>query len=245
MIQSILERYPVGELLTRGVLLVDDELPNLSVLQSFLGEDYRVLTAESGAEALRIAETVPLDVVVTDQRMPEMTGVELLKRLRVLKPDLAGIALTGFGDTAALLGAINQARVFRFLKKPWEIDEVREAVRQASEHVLQQRTIARLVELLAARTDELTAALAHLSQTQQNMLHLDRLATTGRLAASITHDLRNSMTGCSTSRTRSARGRWTRTSPTRCGSASPGSRTCSTRWRRCTSSPRRSGSTCR
>ncbi len=195
MIPELLSKYPVGELLTRRLLLVDDELPNLAVLQAFLETDYEVLTARSGAEALELLARETVDVIIADQRMPEMTGIELLERARATRPDVATIVLTGYSDTPALISAINRARVFRYLKKPWNADEVLDAVSRASEAVAQQRAILRLVELLSARSDELAEALAELREAQKNMLHLDRLATTGRLAAGITHDLRNAMNG--------------------------------------------------
>ena len=194
-VKALLDRFEVGSQLTRGLLLVDDEQPNLDVLSSFLEADYEVYTANSGAEALAIAAVTPIDVVITDQRMPEMTGVELLEQLRALKPDVAGIVLTGYTDTTALISAINQAQVFRFLKKPWQAEDVFEAVAQASRSVYQDRAIQHLVHRLANRTDELDVALTELRAAQQGMLHLERLVVTGRLAAGITHDLRNAMTG--------------------------------------------------
>jgi len=125
--------------------------------------------------------------------MPEMTGVELLEQVREFKPDVAGIVLTGFTDPPALISAINRARVFRFLKKPWQPDDILEAVRQASEHVYQTRAIQKLVGLLAKRTGELDASLAQIRRTQTQLLHLERLGTMGKLSAGVVHDLRNLM----------------------------------------------------
>jgi signal transduction histidine kinase len=101
--------------------------------------------------------------------------------------------LTGFTDPPALISAINRARVFRFLKKPWQPEDILEAVRQACEHVYQSRTIQRLVTLLARRTEELSASLGMIEAAHQQVLHLERLGTMGRLAAGLTHDLRNVM----------------------------------------------------
>src|SRR5207253_3293672 len=98
-----------------------------------------------------------------------------------------------FTDPPALISAINRARVFRFLKKPWQPDDSLEAVRQASEHVYQTRAIQRLVALLAKRTDELDASLVQIRRTQSHLLHLERLGTMGKLAAGVIHDLRNLM----------------------------------------------------
>jgi signal transduction histidine kinase len=192
-LRSLIAQHGVGETRSGGILIVDDERPNLTVLRNFLETGYRVHEAQSGAAALEIARAQDLDVVIADQRMPEMTGVELLEKLRDFKPDVAGIVLTGFTDPPALISAINRARVFRFLKKPWQPDDILEAVRQAGEHVYQGRAIRRLVELLARRTGELDASLAQVRRTQSQLLHLERLGTMGKLAAGVVHDLRNLM----------------------------------------------------
>jgi signal transduction histidine kinase len=192
-LRSLIALHGVGETRSGGILIVDDERPNLTVLRNFLDSGYRVHEAQSGAEALEIAKTTDLDVVITDQRMPQMTGIELLEALRDLKPDVAGIVLTGFTDPPALISAINRARVFRFLKKPWQPDDILEAVRQASEHVYQTRAIQKLVSLLAHRTEELDASLGEVKSTQRQLLHMERLGTMGRLASGVVHDLRNLM----------------------------------------------------
>ncbi len=192
-LRNLIALHGVGETRSRGILIVDDERQNLIVLRNFLEGGYRVFEAQSGNEALATAKTAELDVVITDQRMPEMTGVELLEKLREFKPDVAGIVLTGFTDPPALISAINRARVFRFLKKPWQPDDILEAVRHASEHVHQTRAIQRLVALLARRTEELDASLVQVKKTQTQLLHMERLGTMGRLAAGVVHDLRNLM----------------------------------------------------
>ncbi|MFN2549026.1 MAG: response regulator [Myxococcales bacterium] len=192
-LRSLIALHGVGETRSRGILIVDDERANLTVLRSFLEAGYTVHEAQSGPEALKIAKEADLDVVITDQRMPEMTGVELHENLREFKPDVAGIVLTGFTDPPALISAINRARVFRFLKKPWQPDDILEAVRQASEHVYQARAIQKLVTLLARRTKELDASLQEIRSTQRQLLHMERLGTMGRLATGVIHDLRNLM----------------------------------------------------
>jgi len=192
-IAGLVERLGVEPQRTGGVLLVDDEPLNLKVLRGFLEDRFRVHQATSGPEALELAGRVPLDVVVADQRMPEMTGVELLTRLRVQRPDVAGIVLTGFADMPALESAINRARAFRFLRKPWEPPQIIEAIEQAADHVVQRRTIERLVSLLAQRSDELRASIDQLGAQQQMLLHLERLGTIGKLTSGVTHDLRNLM----------------------------------------------------
>ena len=192
-LRTLIALHGVGETRSGGILIVDDEKPNLTVLRNFLEAGYKVYEALSGNEALEIAKNVELDVVIADQRMPEMSGVELLEQLRHMKPDVAGIVLTGYTDPPALISAINRARVFRFLRKPWQPDDILEAVRQASEHVYQTRAIQKLVELLAKRTQELDASLGQVRSAQRQLLHMERLGTMGRLAAGVVHDLRNLM----------------------------------------------------
>lgn len=192
-VAALVEKLGVEPQRTGGVLLVDDEPLNLKVLRSHLEDRFRVHEATSGPEALEIAAKVPLDVVVADQRMPDMTGVELLAELRTRRPDVAGIVLTGFADMPALESAINRAGAFRFLRKPWEPPQIIEALEQATDHVVQRRTIERLVALLAQRSDELRSSLDQLEAQQQMLLHLERLGTIGKLTSGVTHDLRNLM----------------------------------------------------
>lgn len=188
-----MERFGVEDQRTRGVLVVDDEQLNVKVLRGFLDDAWKVHEAASGEEALSIAMSVPLDVVIADQRMPGMTGVELLERLRRERPDVAGVVLTGYADMQALESAINRANAFRFLRKPWEPAEILQVVEQASASVAQRRTIAKLVALLVARTDELSASLQRLEAQQRMMVDLERLGTIGQLTSGVTHDLRNVM----------------------------------------------------
>jgi signal transduction histidine kinase len=163
------------------------------VLRGFLEDSWEVHEAGSGAEALEVAAKVPLDVVIADQRMPGMTGVELLTELRVRRPDLLGIILTAYADMPSMESAINRANVFRFLRKPFEPSDVVQALEQASADVVHRRTIAKLVELLARRSEELRKSFEELQDQQQMLLHVERLVTIGKLTAGVTHDLRNLM----------------------------------------------------
>jgi signal transduction histidine kinase len=192
-IASLVERFGVQPQRTGGVLLVDDEELNLVALRSLLEDRWRVHIATSGEAGLKIATTTPLDVVVADQRMPGMTGVEMLEELRRCRPDVAGVVLTAFADMQALESAINRASVFRFLRKPSHPAEIIQTIEQASAVVAQRRTIEKLVRLLARRSDELKVSLEELKTQQDMLLHLERLGTLGRLTAGVTHDLRNVM----------------------------------------------------
>jgi Response regulator containing CheY-like receiver domain and AraC-type DNA-binding domain len=107
-LNSLLRQYGIENLLTKGVLIVDDDPLNLVVLAPILEKDYVVFQAESGQEALGIAKTKDLDIIIADQRMPGMTGVELLEAVNKEKPDIAGIVLTAYTDAPAIIAAINR-----------------------------------------------------------------------------------------------------------------------------------------
>ncbi len=192
-IAALVARFGMGNQLSGGLLLVDDEPNNLIVLRGVLEDEERwqVHVAESGDEALAVAARVPLDVVVTDHRMPGMSGVDLLEKLRRTHPDVAGIVLTGFADMDAMEAAINRANAFRFLRKPWEPADILGAIQQASAHVSQRRIIERLVTLLAERGEMLRASFEEVKRHQAALLHLERVGTLGRLASGVTHDLGN------------------------------------------------------
>jgi signal transduction histidine kinase len=194
-IASLVERFGVKPQQTGAVLLVDDEELNLLALRTFLEDRWRVHLATSGEAGLEIATTTPLDVVVADQRMPGMTGVEMLEELRRRRPDVAGVVLTAFADMQALESAINRANVFRFLRKPSHPAEIIQTIEQASAAVAQRRTIEKLVLVLAKQSDDLKASVEELKTQADMLLHLERLGTLGRLTAGVAHDLKNVMVG--------------------------------------------------
>ncbi len=103
------------------ILIVDDELPNLQKLQRTFVNRYRVLAASSGMEALKLIEkNEGVSVIIADQRMPDMTGVEFLRKTLTTHPDAVRIILTGYTDVDVLMEAINVCKVFRYIVKPWD-----------------------------------------------------------------------------------------------------------------------------
>src|SRR5258708_28397414 len=116
------------------ILIVDDEPANLRTLARLFREDYEVLTAESGDAALTLLGQHDVAVLITDQRMPGMTGIELLKKTVLLRPRMVRIILTGYTDVDALVEAINCGQVYRYVAKPWNNDELRLTVKRALEH---------------------------------------------------------------------------------------------------------------
>ena len=100
------------------VLFVDDEERVVNLLRMIFRTQYDVLVATSGAQALQIIKERRVDVLVTDQRMPGMTGIELLTQARECSPHTIRLLLTGYTDLAAIVGSVNEGEVFRFLNKP-------------------------------------------------------------------------------------------------------------------------------
>ncbi len=115
------------------IMFIDDEQRVLKSMRAMFRKDYEVHLANSGAEALEILSQHDVDVVVSDQRMPEMTGVEVLTEIKERSPRTVRILLTGYADLEAVEASINDAEVFKYLMKPCPADEVRGAVQAGLE----------------------------------------------------------------------------------------------------------------
>ncbi|MDX1907216.1 MAG: histidine kinase [Bacteroidia bacterium] len=113
------------------ILYVDDETSNLSAFKAAFRRDFQVITASSGAEGLRLLATSPVAVVVTDQRMPEMTGVEFLEQLQAAYPDTIRIVMTGYADIQAIIDAINKGHIYYYIAKPWKYESLRPVLANA------------------------------------------------------------------------------------------------------------------
>ncbi len=116
-----------------GILLVDDEEAILESLELTLGGTYRVFTASSGARGLEILEHEDIALVIVDQVMPGMTGVEFLEKVIDCNPRAIRMMLTGYADLTSLVRAVNEGRIYRYIPKPWEPDELRMNVKRALE----------------------------------------------------------------------------------------------------------------
>lgn len=113
------------------ILCVDDEPGILRALSWVLKKDYDISTAGSGEEALLILKDNDFDVIISDQRMPGMMGADLLDKVRLLRPRAIRILLTGYSDIESILDSINKGEIFRFIKKPWQIPELKRVVGEA------------------------------------------------------------------------------------------------------------------
>jgi signal transduction histidine kinase len=144
------------------LLVVDDEPDMVHSVKDLLRFEYRVLGATRAAEGLKIADEEPVQIVMSDQRMPEMTGVEFLRRLRERHPEIVRLLFTAYADIKAVIEAINQGSVYRYITKPWEPQELQAVLRQAAEHydLLTERR--RLLDELQQKNEQLECANAEL-----------------------------------------------------------------------------------
>lgn len=121
-----------GETSKHPILIVDDEPEVLFSLKGLLRREFELHTAETGNEALEILRQHPIHVIMTDQRMPEMSGVELTGRVKNEFPDAIRIIFTGYADIKAVIEAVNRGGLFRYITKPWDPDELVETLQAAA-----------------------------------------------------------------------------------------------------------------
>ena len=143
------------------LLVIDDEPDVCDSVHDLLRRQYRVLKARSAAEGFKLLQENEIHIIMTDQRMPQITGVELLTKIRTRFPQAVRILFTGFADLDSVIAAINQGHVFQFLKKPWQPEELEAAVREAAAKydrlVSQAELIGRLQEQLHSLQERVTA----------------------------------------------------------------------------------------
>jgi response regulator RpfG family c-di-GMP phosphodiesterase len=203
------------------VLCVDDEPNILAALKRTLrSAGFTALTAGGGAEALEILEKLPVDVVVSDMRMPDIDGAQLLEQVHARWPHVVRILLTGHADQGSTVSAINRGRIFRYLSKPWDERDLLSTLYEGSERLALEREKLRLealtreknaelrtlnVELearVAARTQEVSEAHERLKRGYlksikvfSNLLELrsGQLAGHGRRVAEVARDLARAM----------------------------------------------------
>jgi signal transduction histidine kinase len=151
-----------------SLLIVDDEVDVLDSLRHQFHRSYHVLTSASGSQAIEILEQNEVELILSDQRMPGMSGDRFLREARRLKPDAIRMLFTGYADIQAVINAVNEGHIFRYILKPWDTVELEGIIRQGVEQY----------DLLAERRrliTELQAANTQLVQANEE------LATAGRL----------------------------------------------------------------
>ncbi len=160
-----------------AVLCVDDEVNVLKALERlFIDDDYEIHTAGSGREGLEILDRgVSVQIVISDYRMPAMNGVDFLKEVCRRWPETVRIVLSGYADTAAIVSAINEGQIYKFIPKPWNDDELRVTLANAVERYFLHRRNKELMEELKRKNEELekvNAGLEHIVVERTSKLSL-------------------------------------------------------------------------
>lgn len=138
-----------------SILYVDDEENNLFSFKATFRLKYKVFTAISGAEAIELVKNNPIDIIITDQRMPEMTGVKFLEEIIKINAAPMRILLTGYADMAAVVDAVNKGKIFHYLNKPWSEKELDQTIQRAYEVYTERQKIIETNALLESSNDQL------------------------------------------------------------------------------------------
>ena len=149
------------------LLVVDDEPDLVQSVKDLLRFDYRVLGATRALEGLALLGSEDVHVVMSDQRMPEMTGVEFLKRVKDTFPDAIRLLFTAYADLNAVTDAINQGNVYRYISKPWEPDELRTVLKQAVDQHRLQADRKRLIKEVQEKNAQLETANQELQKANE------------------------------------------------------------------------------
>lgn len=138
-----------------SVLYVDDEENNLISFKATFRLKYTVYTALNGEQALQFVKEKPIDVIITDQRMPQMTGVELLEEIIKINPEPMRILLTGYADMSAVVDAVNKGKIFHYLSKPWSEEELTDTIQRAYEIYAERKKITESFTQLEVTNEQL------------------------------------------------------------------------------------------
>ncbi|MNK21489.1 Hydrogenase transcriptional regulatory protein hupR1 [compost metagenome] len=138
-----------------SILYVDDEENNLFSFKATFRLKYKVFTAISGADAIHIVKNNQIHIIITDQRMPEMTGVEFLEEIIKINAAPMRILLTGYTDMAAVVDAVNKGKIFHYLNKPWSEEELDQTIQRAYDVYAERQKIVETNSQLETSNDQL------------------------------------------------------------------------------------------
>lgn len=158
------------------LLVVDDEPHVADSIHDLLRRQFRILKARNAAEGLKVLQEQEVHVIMTDQRMPKITGVEMLTAIRHKHPQAVRILFTGYLDLDALVQAINQGHIFKFLKKPWQPEELESMVHEA---VAEYDRIVERAETITRLQEEVQTLQARLRALEEETNHLRRIGGRG------------------------------------------------------------------
>jgi response regulator RpfG family c-di-GMP phosphodiesterase len=137
------------------ILYVDDEENNLVSFKATFRLKYNVMIASSADAAMKILDMKHVEIIITDQRMPNMTGIEFLEKVLEKYPDPIRILLTGYADMNAVIDAVNKGKIYHYLSKPWSEEELEETIIKAYEVFLANKEIREMNAKLATSNDQL------------------------------------------------------------------------------------------
>ncbi len=137
------------------ILYVDDEENNLISFKATFRLKYNIMIAVSADAAMKILETKPVEIIITDQRMPNMTGIEFLEKVIEKYPDPIRILLTGYADMNAVIDAVNKGKIYHYLSKPWSEQELEETIIKAFEVYRANKEIKEMNSKLTVSNDQL------------------------------------------------------------------------------------------
>ncbi len=146
-----------------NVLYIDDEDNNLKSFRATLRRDFKVFTALDGKEGLEIAAREEIQVVIADQRMPGMTGTEFFEQMVKVNPDPIRILLTGYSDISSVIDAINKGEVYRFIDKPWNIEQIKNSIKNAADLYFMRKELKEKNEKLQKMHSEMNKFVYSLS----------------------------------------------------------------------------------
>ena len=159
---------------TYTILIVDDEKSiRDALMRSLAKENYRVLTADCPAQAFEILRQSQVDLVISDHIMPDMTGLEFIKRIRVMYPGIVRVMLTGHADIDTVISAINQGEIYRLLTKPWDTFEIKMLLANAFEKLALEREN----RLLLATVKKQSGVLKKIEKENPGITHLEHDAS--------------------------------------------------------------------
>ncbi|WP_019026819.1 diguanylate cyclase [Colwellia piezophila] len=162
------------------IMLVDDEIENINVLRQLLEENFQIITGLNGAEAIDLIDNMvdptKIQLIITDQRMPIVTGVEFLEKIVDRMPDTIRIILTGYSDTQVIIDAINKAKLYKFMTKPFDPVELSMTVKRGVEAYQMRKALidyaANLEQLVEERTEKLNEKNEALNQALNSLEQL-------------------------------------------------------------------------
>ena len=154
-----------------SLMVVDDEPYILATLSALLSDEFEVITSNSADNALKLFQECPTDLILTDQKMPRMSGVQLLEWVRLNHPKTVRLMMTGYADLEEAVEAINRGHVFRYIPKPWRSEELLDTLRSAARTFVLERSHEQLLDELRLVNDQLRGMNTELEKRVQQRTH--------------------------------------------------------------------------